>query len=93
VRVVERGDHARLALESRARVGVAGNVRRQQLDGDAAIEPRVARPVDVAHATRADRCDDLVRPKPSARFEVHCVIRTPILRAIQSPSSAGRVGL
>ena len=34
----------------------------QHLDRDRAIEPRVLRPVDLAHPARANRRDDLVRP-------------------------------
>ena len=48
VRVAERGDDARFALESRLTVGIPGHRGRQHLDGDIAPEPRVTRPVDVA---------------------------------------------
>jgi hypothetical protein len=71
VGVIEAGDHARLALEPDAGVGVAGDVWRQQLDGDAAIEPRVTSPIDLAHPAGADCRDDFVRPETSTRFDVH----------------------
>ena len=36
--------------------------RRKNLDRDGAVPPRVARPIALAHAAGAERCDDLVRP-------------------------------
>ena len=62
----QRGDGLRLALEPRAAIGIAGEDGGQDLDGDVALEPRVARPVDLAHAARADRRDDLVRAESGA---------------------------
>ena len=54
VRVREAGRRARLAQESLARLGGAREVRRQDLDGDVAIELHVAREVDDAHAAAAE---------------------------------------
>ena len=48
VRMLERRDGARLALEARAEVRVAGDFGREDLDRDAAIEPCVAGFVDLA---------------------------------------------
>ena len=61
VGVVEAGDGAGLALETLAQVGAAGDFRRQDLDGDGAIQPSVPATVDLAHPTGADRGEDLVR--------------------------------
>ena len=61
VRMRERGHRAGLALEARERVRVGGHGRRHDLDGDVAFEPRVARPVDLAHAAGADGGQNLVR--------------------------------
>jgi hypothetical protein len=55
VRVIQRGHGARLPLEALAELGVAN------LDGDPAVEPRVASLVHFAHATRPDWPEDLVR--------------------------------
>ena len=49
VRMRERGDGLGLALEARERVGVRGQLRGEDLDGDLAVELRVARAVDLAH--------------------------------------------
>ena len=53
--MTECGDGARLTLEALARLGVAGEVRGQDLDRHSAIESRVARFVDLAHSARADQ--------------------------------------
>ena len=54
VGMVERGDGARLALEACPQVRIVSDVARQDLDRDRAIEARVARLVDLAHAAGAD---------------------------------------
>ena len=67
VRMLEARDVPRFALEplapARHRRPDAG---RQHLDGDEAIEPRVARLVDLAHAAFADEGEDLVGTEPGA---------------------------
>src|SRR6185503_17121758 len=63
VRVVQRRDRARLALEALVERTVNG------LDGDDAIEPRVARLPHFAHAAGADRGQDLVRSDPRTDLE------------------------
>src|SRR5262249_18909273 len=52
--VIQRGDGARFALEAFGKL-LAGN-----LDSDHAVEAAVAGVVDLPHAARADRRDDLV---------------------------------
>ena len=80
VGVVESGDRARLLLEA----GAAGLVRqpvcRQDLDRDLAAEARVAGAVDLAHASRAERGDHLVRPEPSPVEERHAGPQTRRVR-------------
>ncbi len=71
VRMIERRDRARLAFEAVAQLRVGGQGRRQDLDGHAAIKPRVARPVDFAHAPCAERAQDFVRTEPGAGCEAH----------------------
>ena len=48
--VIEGGDGAGLALEALAKLRPVGDVRGQDLDGDGALEARVAALVDLAHA-------------------------------------------
>ena len=60
VRMVERRQHLRFALEPREPFGIGGEQIRQDFDGDVAIELRVAGAVDLAHAALADQRDDFV---------------------------------
>ena len=60
VGVIERRDGLGFSRESRATVGVIGQLRRQDLEGDLAIEPRVLGQIDLAHPARADLVQDLV---------------------------------
>ena len=59
VRMIEARDRSRFALEP-LRNADSKHVRRENLDRDRAIEPRVARLVDLAHAARAERREDFV---------------------------------
>jgi hypothetical protein len=60
MRVVERRNRPRFLLEALPRLGVGRARAGDDLDGDRAIEPRVPRFVDLAHAARAERGEDLV---------------------------------
>ena len=65
--MVERGDRAGLLLEAaQARPG-RRQARRQDLDRDLAAEARVAGAIDLAHAARAERGEDLVGAEPVSR--------------------------
>ena len=58
----------RLALEALARPRATPTRRvGQHLDRHVALEPRVPRPVDLAHPARAERRDDLVGTEASSR--------------------------
>ena len=67
VRMRERRDGLRLALEPRERVGIGGDGFGEDLDRDVAVELRVPRPVDLAHAARAERREDLVGAEAGTR--------------------------
>jgi len=70
VRVIELGGDARFLLESREAVGIRGEAGVDDLEGDVAPEPRVARPPHLTHATRAEERDDLVWAKPGTRLHL-----------------------
>ncbi len=72
VRVRELRDRLRFTLEALAHLGRSA-VRRENLDRDRAIEPRVAGPVHLPHPPGADRREDLVGPEAEARRERHAV--------------------
>ena len=63
VRVVERREHLRLALEPRETIGVARECLGQHLQRDVAIELRVARTPHLAHAAGTEQCDDFITTK------------------------------
>ena len=71
VRMVERRDGARFALEALAELGIGGECVGQDLDRDDAIEPRVARLVDLAHAAGADEREDFVGAEAGAGGQSH----------------------
>ena len=58
--MIERRDRARLAVEAVAQLRVGGERRGEDLDGDGAIEPRIAGAIHLAHAARAEQGDDLI---------------------------------
>ena len=60
IRMVERCQRARLALESRDGIGVGRNARRHNLDRHVASEAHITRPVDFPHAAGPEQRDNLV---------------------------------
>ena len=71
VRVVQGGDGLRFALESLAALGVGGRDVRQNLERHLALQPRIARAIDFAHAAGAEQRHDLVGTEPCSRAERH----------------------
>ena len=67
MRVIERGEHARFALEAGEPIGMRRELARQDLDRDVASEPRIARAVDLAHAARADLGQHVIGADAPAR--------------------------
>ena len=66
VRMVQGRDGPRFVFESTQAIRVIGDRRREHLDGDCAIEPRVAGFVDLTHPAGAKERDDFVRAEPRA---------------------------
>ena len=54
VRVIQRREHLRFAPETRQPIGVRGEQLGEDLDRDVAIQLRVARTIDLAHAAGAE---------------------------------------
>src|ERR1035437_965740 len=67
----EGGDGTGLALEAGKRLRIGRDGLGEDLDRDLAAQPRVACPVDLAHAACPEGSDDLVRPEARARGETH----------------------
>ena len=57
--------------ESQLALPVALGFSGEHLDGDRAIEARVTRTIDLTHAARAGRPENLERPESMPRLECH----------------------
>jgi hypothetical protein len=62
VGMIQAGYNFGFPVETLAARGIVREVRRQNLDGDGAIKPRIARAIDFSHAPRAERRKDIIRP-------------------------------
>ena len=87
VRMVEGGDRAGFALEALAPLLVAGQLFRQDFDGNQAIEPGVARLIDLAHAAGADQPDDFVGAEARTGASDMCTV----VRGVFGGSASGKV--
>jgi hypothetical protein len=90
MRMIERGEELRLALEPADALGIVRERGRQDLQRNVATELRIAGFVDLAHPAGAEGGDDLVGPKSGADRNDHviCVTEAAILFAISNPQSA-----
>ncbi len=93
IRVEERADvgvreacrDLRLAREAPERFGVVAVARGDDLERNVALEPRVARPIHLAHASGPERSKDLVRPEARPGPERHgSGTVTPVFRGISA---------
>src|SRR5437868_2013910 len=71
VGMIERSQNLGLALESGRTPGIAGELFRQYLQRDIALQLRVPRPIDFSHSTRAERREDLIRAEGCAWSQGH----------------------
>jgi hypothetical protein len=69
MRVIERRERMRFALEAGQPIGVRGEQRRQDFDRHLARQLRVAREIDLAHAAGAQDIDDFVRAEAIAAVQ------------------------
>src|SRR6185295_10230074 len=71
IRMVERGDRLRFALEARAHFRIRREVLREHLDSDFATQARVLRAIHFAHAARTEGRNDFVRTEFGSRVQRH----------------------
>ena len=71
VGMVQAGDGSRFTLEPLSHFDGLRLLGGKHLHRHRAIEPRVLRPIDLAHAAAPEGSDDLVRPETAAGFEGH----------------------
>ena len=69
--MLKRGNGFGLALHALFQFRVRGKMRRQNLDGDGAVEACVLGAIDFAHAASAERRKDFVRTELRARGKRH----------------------
>jgi hypothetical protein len=67
VRMVQRGDRLRLAIEPDQQLRIRREACRKDLDRDVTPQSRIARPVDLTHPSGTDWCENLVCSETSAR--------------------------
>ena len=71
VRMIQRGEGLRLALEPRKAVAVARESVRQHLNRDVASEPGIPRAVDFTHAALSNGAEDFVGAETSSGEDWH----------------------
>jgi hypothetical protein len=71
VRMLERGQDLRFALESREPFSVGREELGQDLQRDVAAETRIARAIHLTHAAGAKRAGDLIRTETRADDQCH----------------------
>ena len=69
VRMIQRREHLRFALEARQAIGIEREQFGQDLQRNVTIQLRVARAVHLAHGAGAEQRDDLVRPDAMPALE------------------------
>ena len=70
-RMIDRGEHAGLALETGDPRRVAGELLGKHLDRDFAPELEVARAEDLAHASGSERAENLVAAETGPGLQAH----------------------
>jgi hypothetical protein len=70
VRMAQRGEDTRFALEAPEAAGIAVKGPRQRFDGDFATETGIERAIDGTHAAGTEQIEDLVASKALARGEM-----------------------
>ena len=76
VRVIERGDDFCLALDALASRRILCFIDRQQLEGDFASEPRIARAIHLPHASRTNRTEDFIGTNVGANGDREACLAT-----------------
>jgi hypothetical protein len=64
--MIERGQYLSFALKTGHSIRIAGNARRQHLEGHLPLQPGIGGTVDFAHSAGANRVEDFVGTEPRA---------------------------
>src|SRR5260370_31992522 len=91
--MVQAGDGFRFAFEALLANRIRAELRGKDLDGDAALQPRIARPIDFAHSAGTERSSNLVRAKMCTWGQGHdwrrLYSRNSVARYLQMQSRRG----
>src|SRR5262249_31793989 len=90
MRMIQRCEQLRLALETRRTIGIRGEQFRENFERDVAIEFRIAGAIDLAHPARSEQRRDFVVAESHARREGHVNVRGIIG---EKPLRFGPIGL
>ena len=71
VRMTQRRRRARLELKARHGIAIGGDIFRKQLDGDVALQPRIARAPHFSHPARAEGRDEFIRTDLRSGLDSH----------------------
>jgi hypothetical protein len=71
VGMIQRCNRLRLLLKTPQLLGIAGESPRQDLDRDLAVEPRIPRPIHLAHAASAQRTNNFIWTEFGTRDKGH----------------------
>jgi hypothetical protein len=88
--MAQRRDRPSFALQALARCGIAADMCRKNFDCDQAIQSRIARAIDLAHAARTERGHNLVRAEANARTKRHVFERGALCSADPEASVPAR---
>jgi len=84
--MVERGEHLRLAFETRQTLRISGEYLREDLQRNVSSEPRVAGAIYLAHSARTERAADFIETDPLTCRESHLVGSLQILPRNAEPA-------
>ena len=73
--VIQVGECCGFAVETFFEVGADRKMRGQHLQRDDAVQPRVAALIDLSHAARAQRTENLIGTETGARFQRHAILQ------------------
>jgi hypothetical protein len=85
MRMIQRREHFGFTLESRDPIRIGGDRRRQNLDGDIALQLGIRRAVDLSHAACADWRGDIVDAEARAEDQSQRVtsrVKSPSLQFV-----------
>ena len=72
--MIQSGCGEGFLLEATEPLGIRRGRRVQHLDRHVALQPRIARPIHLAHSASAERAEDFVRAEMNARRKRQCAI-------------------